>query len=44
MDTLRDFAFKQALPSTAPDAALRHLEGQRALVLYIERQIERGMT
>ena len=39
---LRDMTVNSALPPTATDAMLRHVEGQRNLVKYIGRMIERG--
>ena len=39
---LRDLTVNSALPPTATDAMLRHVEGQRNLVRYIGRMIERG--
>ena len=38
---LCDQTVKTALPATATDQQLRHLEGQRALVLRLERMIRR---
>lgn len=42
LDHLRGFTKNRVLPPTASDQALRHLEGQRALVGYIEAMIARG--
>lgn len=39
---LRDMTVGSAMPPTATDAELRHVEGQRCLVKYIGRMIERG--
>jgi hypothetical protein len=44
LEHLRTITTATALPPSASDAALRHLEGQRALVLYLERLIEQGRT
>lgn len=41
LDDLRDRT-RQALPPGVSDAALRHVEGQRYIVQWIERQIVRG--
>lgn len=43
LDDLRDRT-RQALPPGVSDAALRHVEGQRYIVQWIERQIVRGMS
>jgi hypothetical protein len=43
LDDLRDRT-RQALPPGVSDAALRHIEGQRYIVQWIERQIVRGMS
>lgn len=40
---LRDMTVGAALPPVATNRQLRHVEGQRCLVKYIGRMIERGM-
>ncbi|MFA7431108.1 MAG: hypothetical protein WCZ23_13200 [Rhodospirillaceae bacterium] len=42
LDHLRGLTMTRALGPAAPDAALRHLEGQRALVAHILALIVRG--
>lgn len=39
---LRALTVERCLGPSAPDAALRHIEGQRALVHYIEALTARG--
>jgi len=39
---LRSMTKERALGPDSPDATLRYLEGQRSLVTYMERMIERG--
>lgn len=39
---LRAITVERALPPDTHDAALRHIEGQRHLVKYMETLIERG--
>lgn len=42
LDHLRGLTLHRALGPAAPDAALRHLEGQRALVAHILALVVRG--
>lgn len=42
LDHLQRLTIGRALPATATDAELRHLEGQRDLVIHILNQIARG--
>lgn len=41
---LRGMTVEAALPPTATDAMLRHVEGQRCLVRHIETLVKRGET
>ena len=41
---LRAVTLERALGPQTPDGQLRHLEGQRQLVAYIQSLIERGRT
>jgi hypothetical protein len=42
LDHLQRLTIGRAMPATATPDQLRHLEGQRELVLYILNQINRG--
>lgn len=42
LDHLRAMTLHRALGPAAPDAALRHLEGQRALVAHVLALVVRG--
>lgn len=42
LEYLQTITFHRAYGPDVPDAALRHLEGQRALVAAVLRLIERG--
>lgn len=42
LDHLREITLERALGPGASDAALRHLEGQRCLVLHMQSMIDRG--
>ncbi|MGC2856000.1 hypothetical protein ACM64Y_11040 [Novispirillum sp. DQ9] len=42
LDHLRAMTLHRALGPAAPDAALRHLEGQRALVAHVLALVMRG--
>jgi hypothetical protein len=42
LQSLRSMTLEQAVGPSASDAVLRHLEGQRALFVYIEAMIARG--
>lgn len=43
LDDLRDKT-RQALPPGVSDAALRHVEGQRYIVQWIERMVVKGLS